>query len=81
MPIRIRLPVSLQSYEKKTYKGWVDLHNGAHPLDPANESLFIVSLVSELNNKFPLDSTPHPARSGTAPTALTAGPIRLAHMW
>ena len=59
---KIRLPVSLLSFEKKTWTsgGWEDLPNAIGPTDSGTEKFVIETLISELNNSFPLNLDPKP---------------------
>jgi len=61
--IRHRLPVSLCSFEKKTWTtiGCDDLHNGVKPMDSMNEKFLIEVIVKELNGCFPLNLDPSPS--------------------
>ena len=66
---RFRLPVSLLSYEKKTWGsgGWIDLPNGTTPLGFEAEKFIVDSLVAELNLKFNFDLDPEPNLSRADP--------------
>ena len=59
---KIQLPVSLLSFEKKTWTsgGWDDLPNAIGPMDSGTEKFVIETLISELNNSFPLNLDPKP---------------------
>ena len=66
---KIRLPVSLLSFEKKTWTsgGWDDLPNCIGTMDTGTEKFLIESLIGELNKSFPLNLDPKPflVREGT----------------
>jgi len=78
---RVRLPVSLTSYEKKTWTsgGHEDLHNGVGPLDPVNEKFLVEVLVGELNSNFPLNLDPNPvlSRDCRKRAAASSNPVRI----
>ena len=83
--IKIRLPVSLLSYEKKTWEsgGWDDLPTRTGPMDMDTEKFLIESFIGELNNSFPLNLDPKPIMdrecTGSSPKKLQVVLVGMSH--
>jgi hypothetical protein len=71
---KIRLPVSLSSFEKKVFNsgGWEDLPNGAHPMDSATEGSLINTFITEINTKFSKNLDPTPSLNRAAKECVTS---------